>query len=266
MSYNKYGKKRILYQSAAFAAALGVILSGCSLFSESGSIASETTDADTLGTSTEISEMFTDRDLEIGYDEATCAKIELNSDSALSNSNAVNVSGSTVTITDEGVYLVTGSLTDGMILIDADNADKIQLVLDDVEIYNENNAVIYVRNADKVFITTAADSSNVLSNGGTYTAIDDNNIDAVIFAKSDLTLNGAGTLSISAAVGHGIVSKDDLVLTSGVYEIVATDHALSGKDSVRIASGEYVLTAGKDAIHSENADDTELGFVYIAGG
>lgn len=118
----------------------------------------------------------------------------------------------------------------------------------------------------KVFITTASGSENTLVNGGEYVAIDENNIDAVIFSKSDLTLNGAGTLTIHAAAGHGVVSKDDLVLTSGTYEITAASHGLSGKDSVRIANGTYTITSGKDSIHAENTDDTSLGFVYIAGG
>ena len=153
-----------------------------------------------------------------------------------------------------------------MIVVDADDADKLQLVLNGVEISNADGAAIYVKNADKAFLTTASDSVNTLSNGGEYTAIDDNNIDAVIFAKSDLTLNGAGTLTITAAAGHGVVSKDDLKVTSGTYEITAASHGLSGKDSVRIANGNFSITAGKDGLHAENSDDAELGFAYIAGG
>lgn len=101
-----------------------------------------------------------------------------------------------------------------------------------------------------MFITTASGSENTLANGGEYVAIDENNIDAVIFSKSDLTLNGAGTLTINAAAGHGVVSKDDLLLTSGTYEITAASQGLSGKDG----------------IHAENTDDTSLGFLYISGG
>ena len=139
-------------------------------------------------------------------------------------------------------------------------------MLNGVDITSAESAAIYVREADKVFITTASDSKNTLTNGGTYTAIDDNNIDAAIFSKSDLTLNGAGSLTITAKAGHGVVSKDDLVLTSGTYQIDAASHGLSGKDSVRIASGSYTIVSGKDGIHAENADDTSLGFVYLADG
>ncbi len=202
------------------------------------------------------SEMFTDRDMEIGYDEETSARITLSGNSASSDSDAVQISGSTVTITEEGTYIFSGTLNDGMIVVSAEDTDKIQLVLDNVEITSSTSAAIYVLEADKVFITTASGSENTLANGGEYVATDDNNIDAVIFSKSDLTLNGAGTLTINAAAGHGVVSKDDLVLTSGTYNITAASHGLSSKDSVRIANGTYTITSGKDGIQAENTDDT----------
>lgn len=235
----------------------------------------ETTSAQTGQTETETvqsvsaaasSDMFTDRDLEIGYDEETSAQITLAGDSASSSSDAVRISGSTITIIEEGTYILSGTLNDGMIVVDAEDTDKVQLVLNGVQITNADSAAIYVLEADKVFITTAAGTENFLANGGEYIAIDDNNIDAVIFSKSDLTLNGAGTLTISADAGHGIVSKDDLVLASGTYAVTAASHGLSGKDSVRIASGNYTIISGKDGIHTENGDDSSRGFFYAAGG
>lgn len=213
-----------------------------------------------------LSEMFTQRDMEIEYDENTSTRITLSGDSASSDSDAVQISDSTVTITDEGTYILSGILNDGMITVCAQETDKIQLVLDNVEITSATSAAIYVLEADKVFITTASGSENILTNGGQYIAVDDNNIDAVIFSKSDLTLNGAGTLNINAASGHGVVSKDDLILTGGTYKITAASQGLSGKDSVRIADGTYTITSGKDGIHTENTDDASMGFLYIAGG
>lgn len=212
------------------------------------------------------SEMFTDRDMEVGYDEATSIKIQLDDNNITSSSDSVSISGNTVTIKEEGTYILNGSLSDGMVMVDASDTAKIQIVLNGVDITSKTSAALYVKEADKVFVTTAKDSKNSLRNGGTYIAIDDNNIDAVIFSKSDLTLNGTGSLTIDADAGHGIVSKDDLVLTSGTYEINAASHGLSGKDSVRIANGTYTIISVKDGIHAENADDESLGFVYIADG
>lgn len=210
--------------------------------------------------------MFTDRDREIGYDESESAHILLEGDSAQCDSNAVQISGSTVTILDEGTYILSGSLENGMVIVNAEKTDKLQLVLDGADIHSQTCAPIYIRQADKVFITLAGGTANALSNGGQFTTIDDSNIDAVIFSREDLTLNGQGSLSITSPAGHGVVSKDDLVVTSGSYDIYAASHGLDGKDSVRLAGGSFAITAGKDAIHAENQDDDAKGYLYIAGG
>lgn len=250
----------------AFLLTGALVLSGCSKTNNSNETSSGSTSTDSSAQGIDVSNTFSDRDKEIGYDEENSTVIKLSDDSTTCDSDAVQISGNTVTIIDEGTYILSGTLTDGMVIVDAEDTDKVQLVLDGVDITSAESAAIYVREADKVFITTASDSQNTLTNGGTYTAIDDNNIDAAIFSKSDLTLNGAGSLTITAKAGHGVVSKDDLVLTSGTYQIDAASHGLSGKDSVRIASGSYTIVSGKDGIHAENADDTSLGFVYLADG
>lgn len=244
---------------------LSVSLAGCNSKtsnSVSGSSSANTSEVSTMDTS----DMFSDRDMETGYDEATSAAITLSDNGSSSDSSAVQIEENTITITDEGTYILSGTLTDGMVIVEAEDTDKVQLVLKGADITNADSAAIYVRPADKVFVTTAEGSENVLTNGGSYTAIDENNIDAVIFSKSDLTLNGEGTLKITAKEGHGVVSKDDLVLTSGTYEIEAASHGLSGKDSVRIGGGTYDITAGKDGIHGSNTDDTSLGYVYVKDG
>ncbi len=98
----------------------------------------------------------------------------------------MTISDGTVTITAEGVYRLSGTWEEGQVLIDAGESDKVQLVLDTVSITSATSAAIYAKEADKVFITLADGSENTLINGGEYVAIDDNNIDAVIFAKTDL--------------------------------------------------------------------------------
>lgn len=211
-------------------------------------------------------ELFSSRDLDASYEESESVFISLEGDNVSSSSDAVEISGSTVTITDEGTYILSGNLKDGMIIVDAEDSDKVQLVLDGVSVNSKTSAALYVLQADKVFVTLANGSENTLSNGGTFEAIDDNNIDAAVFSKDDLTLNGSGSLTVSSPAGHGIISKDNLVLTGGTYNITSGRHGLSGKDSVRIANGNYEITSGKDSIHAENTDDTSLGYLCIAGG
>lgn len=217
--------------------------------------------------STEItSQMFSDRDMESGYDENNATIITLVDDSTKSDSKSVSVSENTVTISDEGVYIFKGSLSEGQIIIDGDKTDKIQIVLDNVDISNSSSAPIYVKLADKVFITLANGSQNRISVKGEFISIDDNNIDAAIFSKDDLTINGSGKITVVNEYGNGITSKDDLIVTNGIYDITVSGHGLEGKDRISIANGEFNITSGKDGIHSENSDDSTLGSVYILDG
>ncbi len=171
-----------------------------------------------------LSAFFSDRDYEVGYDENECVRITLTGDGATGSSDAVRIADSVITITEEGSYLLSGTLNDGSIIIDAEKTDKIQLILDGVTVKSSTSAALYIRSADKVFLTTAAGSENTLENGGEYIAVDENNIDAAIFSKDDLTLNGEGSLTVNAAAGHGIVSKDELTVTSGSYTVTAASH------------------------------------------
>lgn len=213
----------------------------------------------------DITDMFTKRDLAGNYDESETVKITLSGKTAACNSSNVQIEDGVVTIKAAGVYVLSGTLTDGTIVVDAGDDDKVQLVLDGVSIMAADYAAIYAKNADKVFVTLAEGAGNSLTVSGDYVQTDDNNVDAVIFAKCDLTLNGTGSLTVKDTTGHGIVSKDDLVVTGGTYTIDSQDHCLNGKDSVRIADGTFNLSCDEDGIHAGN-DDQQDGYVYIEGG
>lgn len=263
--------KRIHYTNTAIALCALLALNGCgaqSATTAAVSAASSATEETAVAAVSAIDadSLFSDRDLEGTYDESAAIAIQLTGDSAVCGSDAVTVEGSQVIIQKEGVYLLSGTLSDGQIVVNAGETDKVQLVLAGADITRSTSAAIYALEADKVFVTLAEGTENTLANGGEYVAIDDNNIDAVIFAKTDLTLNGVGSLTVNAQAGHGVVSKDDLVITGGSYTITAASHGLSGKDSIAIADGTFTITSGKDGIHVENADDLSLGTLYIAGG
>jgi len=240
-----------------------MMLSGCSKQTEQNT--QQNTEQSTESSSavnngvTEIdtADMFSDRDKEVGYEESESVVISLADNGSSCESDAVSITENTVTIKEEGTYILSGSLSNGMVIVEAEDTDKIQLVLNGVSISSSQSAALYVRSADKVYVTTVSGTENSLEHSGTYTAIDENNIDAAVFSKSDLTFNGEGMLTVTAQEGHGIVSKDDLVLTSGTYVITSASHGISGKDSVRIANGSYTIVSGKDS---------SLGFVYLAGG
>lgn len=209
-------------------------------------------------------DMFSDRDLSGDYSE--CTDITLSKSTTSCSDSSVTVADGSVVITKAGTYKLSGTFT-GQIIVNAGDSDKVQLVLDNVSITKEGSAALYIINADKVFVTTVSGTENTLASTGEFaTSDDETNIDGAIFSKSDITFNGSGTLSVKCESKHGIVTKDDLKITGGTYNITSASQGLSGKDSVRIAGGNITITSGTDGIHSENTDNTEKGYVYISGG
>ena len=195
-------------------------------------------------------DQFTGRDLEQAPD--------------LSGAETVFVTdGQDVHLTAGGVYVLSGEASGTTIYVEAGEDEKVQLVLDGLTVTNTDFPVIYVKTADKVFITTSGDSS--LSVTGTFTTDGDTGTDGVIFSKTDLTLNGTAALAISSS-NNGIAGKDDVKITGGTYTIKAASKAIEANDSIRIAGGTLDLTAGTDGLHAENNEDNTKGYIYISGG
>lgn len=196
------------------------------------------------------SDLFTDRDLEQTADLTDAKSYTL-------------ADGEDINITEEGVYVLKGTAENVTIYVEAATEAKVQIVLDEVSITNSDFPCIYVKSGDKIFITSNGENSLAVT--GTFKADGDTNTDGVIFSKSDITLNGAGTLNINST-DNGIVGKDDLKVTGGTYNITATSKSFEANDSIRIAGGTFNLTAGTDGLHSENEEDGTLGYIYIGSG
>ena len=202
------------------------------------------------GSGLSADELFTERDLAQTPDLSEAKEIVL-------------TSGKDVTISKAGVYHVTGSAEDVTVTVDAGDEDKVQIVLDGISVTNTDAPCIYVKNADKVFVTLTG--ANSLSVTGKFTADGDTNTDGVIFSKDDLVLNGTGSLTVTST-DNGIVGKDDLKITGGTYTITASSKAIEANDSIRISDGSFTIKAGTDGLHAENEDDDTLGYIYIGGG
>ena len=243
--------------------ALSIAVSAAMLFSLSACGSNETIAETPSPTATELqasvetaavdSSMFTKRDSSTDYDEAAAQYIDLDAQTG------------DVTLTEAGDYVLSGTLSDGSVIINAPEDAKLHLILNGAHIASQSTAALYVISADKVFVTLTDGSENGISAAGDSAEDDYANVDAAIFARCDISFNGSGSLSVSSAKGRGIVSKDDLVFTGGSYMIQAANHGISGKDSIRIADGSFVVTAGKNCLDSDN-DDSDKGFIYIAGG
>ncbi len=232
---------------------LALVFTGCFPF-EFGSSSSEDDPIETVpSVSVDSEDMFTDKDSTAEYDEEESTFITLNNES--------------VRITQEGTYILSGSIEDGQIVVDCED-EKVQLVLNGVTISSSNSAPLYVIASDKVYVSLNEGTENTLSTTGEYEDVDGNGIDAVIFSKGDLSFNGFGTLTINADYGHGICGKDDVIFTSGTYNIESENHGIRANDSIRIAGGTFNIESGKDAIKCSSSDEneTELGYIYIADG
>lgn len=194
--------------------------------------------------------MFTGRDLKQAADTSDATALTL-------------TDGEDLTISSEGVYVVSGSASNASIVVDAEDTAKVQIVLDGVSLTNESAPAIYVKSADKVFVTLQGE--NTLSVTGTFAEDGNKTPDAVIYSKDDLVLNGTGSLAISSTA-DGVASNDDLRVTGGTYTIEAAEHAFKANDSLAVYDGAFTLTTGKDGLHSENEEDGKLGYVYLCGG
>ena len=169
--------------------------------------------------------------------------------------------GEPVKITEEGVYVLSGSAKNASVVVEAADDAKVQLVLDGVNIVNTDTPCILVESADKVFVTSAEGSENVLTVSGKFSGDED----AVIFSRDDLVLNGLGTVTVTSC-SDGIRTNDDLKLTGGTWIVNATDTALKAHDSLYAYDGVYELIGGSDGLHAEDNDDDTTGDIVIEGG
>lgn len=277
MRFSKQRANGLLYRTISYGLALSLTtlpLMACSTGStlSATSTPSDASTAAAPSVSTkyaqtiDVSGAFSDRDLDGSYDESKATRIALLDGGTTVTGNGATVSGNTVTITAAGTYLISGTLSEGQIKVEANEADKVQLVLSGATVTSANSAALHVAKADKVFLTLADGSENTLATSGAYAATDDSAIDGAVFSRSDLTVNGGGSLAVSSAEGNGIVCKDDVVLASGTATVTAAKHAIQANDSVRIAGGSYTLRAGTDGIHAKNDENSKLGYIYVAGG
>ncbi len=209
---------------------------------------------------------FSNRDLNSSQESIDTIVVFSGETAQISGSGA-DFSNRDLTITKEGNYNFSGNYKDGKIIIDAPDTAKIQIFFDNLSIENSSGNAVYVKNADKVFITLKDGTENLVSDGQGYTETDgDTNIDAAIFSKADLTINGKGALSVNGNNKHAVISKDDLVIVDATIYAVSKNVALGGKDCVKIDNANINVTAGSDGIRSDNTEDAERGYIYIKSG
>jgi len=197
-------------------------------------------------------------------DNAYTTYITLNGAAAsVSGSGAYAYDGGVV-ISNGGWYVITGTLTDGSIVVDTYSSSKVWLRLEGVDITCSDDACLIVDQADKVFLTLADGSVNTFTSGAAYSsdALEDNT-GGVIFTHDDLTINGSGALTITAGYKHGIDANDSLVITGGSITITAPQDGIHVNDDFRFTAADLTVSAGDDAIRSDKAIYVESGTILI---
>lgn len=194
---------------------------------------------------------------------ANSETITFSSDKITCSDSDVSIEDNVITISKAGNYTVSGSSENAQIIIDASDDDEVSLTLSDLTLSCETSAPIYVKTAKQLTVTLKDSSTNYLSTTDEFVAIDDNNIDGVIFSKDDLILTGSGSLEIDSPYGHGIVTKNELTVEDGTYTMTCKKHGLSGKDGIRIVNGTFTLSTQKDGIHTDGDLTIENGDINI---
>ena len=228
-------------------------------------ITTEVEDTSTQVTTT-ISVDYSTNDLDSSYDEATVEKITLNGTSISSGGALSSINGSTLTLSAAGDYLISGSLSDGQILIAADKEDVIHIFFDNVSITNKDGSPFVFLNADKVVVTLLENTVNTLIDGTSYTLNGDEDPDATIFAKDGLTINGLGILNITSNSKNGIHGSNDIKIIDASVNVTAAKDGIKGKDSVSLKDAQLIINADHDGIQSTNDLDQGLGYIDIDGG
>lgn len=215
-----------------------------------------------------VSVNFSDEDLNPGTDNSATSYIKLEGDTISPDGVGITVNGSMLTITSAGIYNISGTLNNGQIVVNTKDEATVTLVLNGVNITNTSSAPIYVKSADKVVITLADGTDNVVTDGAEYVFenADDDEPNAAIFSKDDLTINGNGSLTVNANYNNGIATKDDLKITSGVINVTAVNDGIKGKNYIAVKDGTITINAGGDGMQSNNDEDATKGYVLIEGG
>ena len=237
-------------------------------------VAESNTTATTVSTASSVTQAIAENDE--GHDNAedyvlddeTETQIVLAGDVIEITGEGVEVNGRFATITSAGTYRLTGTLTDGQIIVDTEDEETVHLIFDGINISNESSAPIYIANAEETVIMLAEGSENVVTDGAAYVFPDpeEDEPNAAIFSKDDLTIFGEGSLTVEAHYNDGITSKDGLIITSGTINVSAVDDGIRGKDYLIIKDGNITVNAQGDGLKSDEDEDAAKGYISIEGG
>ena len=253
-----------------------VILAMCLMTSGCGS---QNYTTNNKNTDTTVTSSITAQDTNVTHaDDADNYKTEITGEFSITSTDGSTVTqnDSVYTITQAGEYTVTGLLSEGQIVVNADDNAEITIVLNGTSITCSNGSPIYIKNADNIKIKSEENTYNCIVD--TRAEADDNpdnssseNGNAAIYAACDLKLVGKGALSVTGNYNNGIQSKDDISIKNVTIKVNAVNNAIKGNDEAAIESGEIIAISRKgDGIKTSNSSlstkGKQKGNVIISGG
>lgn len=203
---------------------------------------------------------------DLSTDSATV--IKLNGTSFSVSGDGAEASGSTLKISASGKYILSGTMTNGNIIVDDDSKGKVYLVFNGVNMTCSTTSPFYVKDCGKAIITLIAGTTNSLTDTSNYKydTADENEPNATLFCKDDLTINGTGPLTIDANYKNGISCKDNLVIAGGTISIDSVEDGIIGRDTTTLGNTSITIKSGVDGIKSTNDEDTTKGSITIVNG
>ena len=218
--------------------------------------------------------------LATGCGERTEKKITFSDSGIESDVIGVSIEGTTLTIRTAGTYTLTGSCSEGNIIIDAPAGQPVILILDNLNLTCSTTSPIIAKDCPMVSLVIASRSQNIITDRHAYSellsqdgeakdaAAFEDVPNAAIYSRCPLQIRaeGEGNLVINAESYNGISSSDTLTITGGVINVTSKNNALRGKDYVVISGGVLTLKAGNDGIKATNTEKASLGYIHIRGG
>lgn len=201
-------------------------------------------------------------------DMTNAVSVEFSDSGVKSSGSAVTCSESDAVITGGGVYVITGSSSDGSVTVNAPDSE-VWLVLKNADITCKDSSPLYVYKSKKTYVYLDSDSVNKLSDSGEYSYASefssqtDEEPNACVYSKSDMLIYGAGSLEVNAEFNNGITSKDNLEIENSNITVNASNNGINGKDSLVVNNASLSVTSGADALRSTNDTDTEKGYINL---
>lgn len=256
------------------AVALAISLAGCSAATTGSTSSGTSGTATTTTTQQAVTAATIEEDThydgdDLSWDASTEVAISLadgGSKVTSLSSTGVAVDGNTVTISAAGTYRLSGSLTDGKIMVAAGDSDTVRIILDGVQLGNSSGSPFVVQSADEAILYLEDGSTNTVTDAASYADQGDDAPNAALFSMADLTIAGPGSLKVTGKYNDGIVSRDGLVLASGKVTVEAADDGIRGKDYTVLLDGAYQVTAGGDGVKADNETDEGRGWLLVSGG